>query len=69
MSWIAAFVFALAAFGAAAVAGVLTTAIPTRPEYSTLLTDGMRGVGLVITAAGFVLGTVMLAYAIVGFSG
>ena len=67
MSWLAAFAFALTAFGAAAVTGVLTTNIPTRPEYSTLLTDGMRGVGLVITVAGFALGTVMLTYAIVAF--
>ena len=69
MSWLAAFVFELAAFGAAAVVGVLTTAIPTRSDYTTLLTDGMRGVGLVITVAGFVLGTVILAYALVAIVG
>lgn len=69
MEWIGALVFAVAAYGAGILAYTLTANLQPQPEYATVVSDGIRAIGVLITIAGLILGSIMAWYAVTGYFG
>ncbi|MFP8956029.1 hypothetical protein ACLI4Y_04820 [Natrialbaceae archaeon A-CW3] len=69
MATLAALTFGFFALGAGALAYVLTSNLEHQPEYPTLMTDGMRLIGVLIALAGGGLGVILLGYAILEYVG
>lgn len=62
MARLAILIFALAAFGAAALAYTLTAHLEYQPEYSSVMTDGMRVIGSLIALFAALCGIVLVGY-------
>ncbi|MFP9191834.1 hypothetical protein ACLI4Q_09285 [Natrialbaceae archaeon A-CW1-1] len=69
MATLATLTFGLFALGVGTLAYVLTANLERQPEYPTLMTDGMRLIGLLIALAGGGLGVIFLGYSVISYVG